>query len=696
MIAGKSTPLVAIDAVVLDTETTGLDSRTARLVQVGAVRITSGAIEPNAFLDLLVNPGVSIPPATTLVHGISDHTVRSAPSFGAIAGEVASFIGGRIVIGHTIGYDVTVLRREAELGGIAWKQPQTLDIRLLARIAAPSLAHYDLDRLCAWLGIENPARHTGLGDAQATAQVFIKLVPKLRERGIRTIAEAAAASKRAAEREGQSIGAPVEEPVAGEETPALQVIDSFPYRHRVSDVMSAPALSVPPDTTVSEAIKTLVDQKASSVFVQEGSRLGIVTERDLLRSVGAEGAGALSRPVAGIMKSPLITVRDDDFVYRAIGRIERHGIRHLGVVDADGKLVGAVTTRNLLRHRATTAIVLGDEIDCAESAAELAFAWAKLTPMARSFVAEDVDARLVAEVVSTEICAITARSAVLAERQMAQDGRGQAPAAYCVLVLGSAGRGESLLAADQDNAIVFASGEPGGAEDLWFAEMAKHLTRILDEAGVPLCKGGVMASNAAWRMSEANWRKTIDHWVSRQNPSDLLNTDIFFDAVPVHGDEPLGRAVVEYAWQRGGQAQDFMKLMAEAARDWRPPLTILGNIRTDQDGRADLKKGGLLPVFTGARALALKHQVRARSSPGRLRAIADKGGADAGDVEKIIEGHRCLLGALLAQQLADAERGVPLSTRVEINRLSKTARANLKQALGSVSSLVDIVGEGRL
>src|SRR5204862_2807043 len=99
---------------------------------------------------------------------------------------------------------------------------------------------------------------------------------------------------------------------------------------------------------------------------------GIVTERDLLRALDAPAGRGLETPLATIMKAPLQSVSEDDFVYRAIGRMERLGFRHLAVRNAAGELTGAVTTRNLLRHRATTAIVLGDETDSATEPAQLA------------------------------------------------------------------------------------------------------------------------------------------------------------------------------------------------------------------------------------------------------------------------------------------------------------------------------------
>ncbi len=69
---------------------------------------------------------------------------------------------------------------------------------------------------------------------------------------------------------------------------------------------------------------------------------------------------------------------------------------------------------------------------------------------------------------------------------MRADGRGGPPCPFAVAVLGSAGRGESLLAMDQDNAVFFAEGEPGGSEDRWFEVFGTQLADILHEAGDPL------------------------------------------------------------------------------------------------------------------------------------------------------------------------------------------------------------------
>ena len=84
-----------------------------------------------------------------------------------------------------------------------------------------------------------------------------------------------------------------------------------------------------------------------------------------------------------------------------------------------------------------------------------------------------------------------------------------------MLVLGSGGRGESLMAPDQDNAIVFAHGEPDGLKTV-VQDLGEKLADILlNFAGVPYCKGGVMARNAAFRGSLETWKARVEEWVRR-------------------------------------------------------------------------------------------------------------------------------------------------------------------------------------
>ena len=194
-------PLVAIEAVVLDTETTGLDAGSARIVQIGAVCVSGGHVQAGPRLDRLVDPGIPIPPETTAIHGLDDQAVKGQPGFHAVAAELEAFVGTSFVVGHTISFDMAVLAAEARRVGLAPPRWRTLDVRSLAEVALPGLAQYDLDRIASALGVRVEGRHTAIGDALTTANVFVALLAKLRQRGIRTLADVDQALRTLADRQ---------------------------------------------------------------------------------------------------------------------------------------------------------------------------------------------------------------------------------------------------------------------------------------------------------------------------------------------------------------------------------------------------------------------------------------------------------------------------------------------------------------
>lgn len=686
----SAAPLVSLDAVVFDTETTGPDAATARLVQIGAVRLAHGEIAVGETFETLVDPGKPIPASSTRVHGIGDADVAGSPGFAAAHAAFRKFVGEAVVIGHSIGFDLAILKRECMKAGLEWRQPRSLDTNLLARVARPALSDFSLDTVAGLLGIEIENRHTALGDALATARIFRALVPLLREQHVRTLAEAEAATRALTHELMKGHAAGWVEPVAPrppENARALARIDSYPYRHRVKDIMGSPPLFAEADWTLERTIGELVKRKVSSLFVRSPrGETGIVTERDILRAMSGKGADGLALAAGDIMSKPLRSVPADAFLYHAIARMDRLNFRHLAVVDEAGEIVGALTTRDLLHQRASAALVLGDEIAFAASVPALGAAWARLPHVAEQLLGEGVDGRDIAAVVSAELCAVTRRAGELAEARMAEAGRGPPPVAYALMVLGSGGRGESLLAADQDNAIVYAGAEEEGAADRWFADMAAHMAEILDTVGVADCKGGVMARNRGWRHTVSGWKRVIDDWIRRSKPEDLLNVDIFYDLRPVHGDAALAEEIRAYAFERGSRAPEFAKLLAETAGDFRPPIGPFWRLQTE-NGRLDLKRGGLFPLVTAARVLAIRHDVRERATPARLAGLSALGIGSQAEFAALEEAHRLLLGHILEQQIEDIHAGQRLSNGIVVKRLSRARLRALKQALHGLAHL---------
>lgn len=692
-------PLLGLDAVVIDTETTGLDPRKARVIELAAVRLSAGKLKEADSFRQLVRPGDdAIPADTTAIHGIDDAAVATAPTFTQVWPRFSEYLGSGVVIGHTIGFDLAVWKRECDEAGLPWSRPRTLDTRLLAEIAAPKLAGYTLEKLAVWLGVEMTGRHTALGDAVTTARVFLALIPKLRDHGIRTVAEA--------ERACHALTAVLDEQVRSGwveavEPPSrldiertLRRYDAYAFRRRSRDIMRTPVVFAGPGIPVAEAVARMGREKISSLYVAgpagepRAVDTGIVTERDVLRAIDRLGAAALELPVSQIMAHPLICVPADAFLYRAIGRMNRHRIRHLGVVDEADRIVGALSARDLLRLRSGEAASLDDEIEDATDAHGLSIAWAKLPRLAAALLAEGLSGREVAEVISRELGALSRQAAVIAERLMREAGRGGPPVPYALLVLGSAGRGESLLAMDQDNAVIFERGEPDGVEDRWFAAFGEHVADILHEAGVPYCKGGVMARNAAWRGSVGTWQSRVEHWISRSNPADLLSVDIFFDLRAVHGDGSLAMTVRQAAFAAAKGQAAFAKLLVDTVRI-PSSLGLFGGIRTD-GGRIDLKAAGLFGVVAAARAMAIRYHVMDRSTPARLSGVKSLVHAGASDLEALVEAHGVFLDLIAAQQVEDIARGVPPTNTVSVKPLTARAQDRLHAALKAVAHIDDL------
>ena len=704
MVSNLATPLIALDAVALDIETTGLDPTTARVVEIGAIRPSTNSAQPTASFRRLVRPDEAIPASATAIHGIDDYTVAKAMGFDEIWPAFSDFIGSSVVIGHMIGFDLAVLAQECERAEISLRTMKAIDTNLLARIALPGLADYSLDNLARRLDIAIERRHSALSDAATAAAIFHALIPILREKNIRTLGEALRACQALApelDRQRQAGWTDVTAQLIASPEKNQGRTDPFPYRHRVSGIMHTPPVSVSEDIPLADAIILMTMDKISSLYVHPpgtdptqlfSADANIITERDALRAFTAYGTAAWTMPIKQLARGPLVCVSPDDFVYRAIGRMDRLRIRHLAVADKDGMIVGALSARDLLRLRAREAISLGDEIDYATNVQELGSAWAKLPAVANSLLAEGVSGRDIAAVISQELAAMTRRAAIIAEAHMQDEGYALPPCDYAVAVLGSAARGESLLALDQDNAIVFAEGMPGGTEDRWFQKLGEYLTLILHETGVPYCKGGIMARNAQWRGSLETWEERVASWIASSRTENLLSVDIFFDMLGVHGDLQLA----EIPWRRGFDAAQgnalFAKLLAEAAGEVEPGLNFVGGFKTSE-GRIDLKKTGLFAIVTAARVLAICHHVMERSTPARLAGLKAKLPNAATDLDALDDAQETFLDLIAAQQLADISQGVPPTNRIAVNLLTKRNRRRLHDALRAVSHLEELVAD---
>jgi len=682
---------VALPTLVLDLETTGLDVKNDRVIQVAAIYMQGDRLTDRFEIDTLVNPQITIPKQSIAIHKIQDDDVAEAPLFPVIAERLKNLFSGHVVIGHNIGFDIAVLRHEFARAELSWHEPPVIDIGQLLGALQRSLPDLGFETVASALGVEIRDRHSARGDCRAAAEIWAKLVPMLRDREIRTLGEAQAL---AGERQDLVLHqtqagwftAP-DELVAVTSQANMPRIDSYVFEKQLGDVMSSPPIFIEAITPVRQAMQKMVENKIGALLIGEAGKapVGIVTENNLLRVVARGDLDLDQAPVNTVMSSPVVAMRSDEMLYRALGRMDHMGIRHLCVNDKYDVPVGMVSQRDLLRHRARGPDMLRDALATAKDIPELAAAYADVKPVASHLLAEDLDGVEIARVISSELQGLTARAVKLSMDAMKADGHGEPPADWCVIVLGSGGRGESLLGADQDNALIHTGSED---DDAWFAEFGRHLADTLDAAGLPRCKGGVMVSNPPWRGTISQWRKRIDDWLRRASPDDILNVDIFFDMISVAGNTELARQVHKDAVQVASKSPAFLGLLAQSTRSVAPRFSLLGNLSLE-NGRLNLKRDGLLPLVSLARTLALRIGSRSRATPERLRDVVAAGRLGEKDAERLIQLHVLMLTLILKQQLDDIEEGIPTGNSVRFRELDRDVQQQLKRGLHRLDMVVN-------
>ena len=185
--AGVSSPLLEECAfAVVDVETTGAGPRNHdRITEIAVVIVQGERIE--TVLDTLVNPERPIAPIVTAITNITNDMVKDAPTFTEVADEVLGVLAGRVFVAHNARFDWGLVAGELRrTRGFELTGPQVCTVRLSRRLV-DGIESCSLGSMCHYFGLENPARHRAAGDAVVTAQLLHRLLPRARERGVRTL-----------------------------------------------------------------------------------------------------------------------------------------------------------------------------------------------------------------------------------------------------------------------------------------------------------------------------------------------------------------------------------------------------------------------------------------------------------------------------------------------------------------------------
>jgi DNA polymerase III subunit epsilon len=192
--AGTSPPLARLNYTVVDTETTGLGAASGdEIIAIGAVRLVNGRVLRRECFDTFVNPRVPISEQSRKIHHISADMLRGQPRIEDVMPNLARFLEDSVIVGHNVDFDMRFFSQCEDRTGVHLAN-HVLDTLRLEYVVNPNQEDRSLDGLAGRLGITVTGRHSALGDALTTAEVFLALLPLLEQHGITNLAEAQAAS----------------------------------------------------------------------------------------------------------------------------------------------------------------------------------------------------------------------------------------------------------------------------------------------------------------------------------------------------------------------------------------------------------------------------------------------------------------------------------------------------------------------
>ena len=189
-------PLASLSYTVFDTETTGLNPTGGdQIIQIGAARIVNNKLLRQESFEQLVDPGRTIPAVSIPIHGITQDMVRGQPRIGDVLPAFHVFAQDTVLVAHNAAFDMRFLQLQEASIGLAFHQP-VLDTLLLSAVVHPNQASHRLEAIAERFNITVLGRHTALGDAMVTAEVWLRLMPLLAEMGIHTLRQAREAAQK--------------------------------------------------------------------------------------------------------------------------------------------------------------------------------------------------------------------------------------------------------------------------------------------------------------------------------------------------------------------------------------------------------------------------------------------------------------------------------------------------------------------
>jgi PAS domain S-box-containing protein len=443
--------------------------------------------------------------------------------------------------------------------------------------------------------------------------------------------------------------------------------------------------------TSEEKHRSLVEAAGESILMAIDGE-GLFANPSMLRLLGYDRQEFAALDLASIIR-PTVAERDSGRrIWQAVKDGDTAPVRiEAELQHRDGSILRVTLSlsRIVVQGKAgfmavATRLALPRELDLrtADTPDDLAAANRRMSVMASLMLSHGAPTVQIGRMLSANTDIVVGKSIEIAIGEL-----GAPPGPFEFLLMGSLGRSEVSLLADQDHAIIHPEVEDAPE---YYLRLGQRVSEILDAAGYPYCQGGIMAGRPACCQSLAGWRATFSRWIHTLEADDLLQAKIFFDFRGLRGELALVQELRDHLHAEIARQPRFCHLLARSVLQYEPPLAAFGGfVLEERDAmRATFDgKGVIAQIVDFARIRALQHAVPEVGTLTRLEALAARGALKPQTAEATAHAFSFLMDLRLQSQAQRILTQLEPDNRIEPAILPAETQKELKRVLSHIKAL---------
>jgi CBS domain-containing protein len=448
---------------------------------------------------------------------------------------------------------------------------------------------------------------------------------------------------------------------------------------RLRSLVHRQPLVLEPEVSLRDAARRMSEEHVSAALVGLPDGPALLTDAGLRERALAEGRSA-EDPVRLVAAPDPLTAPGDRTVGEALVDLLEAESRDLCVTDeGDGSIIGILGIEDLAGGEHSPFALRRALLRASDTDALVRVANEGLPRLMSSLLSTGLSPLDVSRALAAQSDAVTLRLI-----DFAFERHGQAPVAWAWMALGSVARRELTLASDQDNAFAYANPARPEIEE-WFGLLAADVNEGLSRCGFGADNAEVLARNPDWRMSEGEWEEVLEACLEHPDRSRLVRAAVTFDFRQVGGGLDLVPPLVDIL-RRARDHPHFLGRLARTATDWKVALGRRGSLKTDDDGKLDLKHGAILPIANLARFHAVSAGITVSGTLDRLVAAQDSGSLESEAATALRESFIVISRLRMEHHAACMREGRQPDNLLDPDALPPLHRATLREALHEVQA----------